>query len=157
MRRAGRRLELRSPLKATPADDRGRDSDDLVGDSVDRPGLHGQLQNPMQLGRFGDDSRHALDKNAPPAQAASGIAVSFEGEDSAGGGCMKLCTLHAAKDDIAVHDCEVNWQHRWKVFDVEADTSDRRGAQQAQAFTARQLDELQATHSFRMRDSPNVG
>ena len=58
---------LRGPLKPAPADERGSDSDDPVGSSVGPPGLHGQLSGPIQLGRFGDDSRHALDKNAPPA------------------------------------------------------------------------------------------
>ena len=58
---------LTGPLKPAPADERGSDSDDPVGGSADSPGLHGHLLGPMQLGRFGDDSRQAYDKNAPPA------------------------------------------------------------------------------------------
>ena len=85
------KLGLRQALESPAADERGSDlgrSDRRL--HVDCPRLHGQLSSPMQLRRFGDDSRYALDKDAPPASTVRLIAVSFEGEHCARDGCVEL-------------------------------------------------------------------
>jgi len=105
----GNDLLSRCPLEPASADKRGGDSDDSVGCSVDSPGLYRQLLGPIQLRRFGDNPRHALDKNTPATQAVSLIAVGFKGEDSAGGGGVELCAFHGAKHDFAVQESEVDW------------------------------------------------
>jgi len=78
----------------------------------------------MQLGWLGDNSRHALDKYAPPTPSVGVIAVSFKGENSAGRGCVKLCAFHGAEYDFAVQEGEVDWQDCGKCVDAEAYSSD---------------------------------
>ena len=106
----------------------------------------------MQLGWLGDNSRHALDKDAPPTPSVGVIAVSFKGEDSAGGGCVKLCAFHGAEYDFAVREGEVDWQNCWKCVDAEASPLTDTLASRSRHSRARTIFELWGTHSFTLAD-----